>query len=117
MSINVEIQEAGDRQPVEYVAKPGDWVLCWGQVVDRLAHDDDAVVEFFSHNEQYQCHVRRDRIEQADPPPFANQCNHMRQGHTNEFFRCELTDGHTAEHKWRNDYWSNRATAGYLEDA
>lgn len=99
-----------------YEARPGDWVLCWGQVLDKRSHPEDAVVEFFSHNEQWSGDVRRDRIEQADVPDFAVQCLHLTEDKRNKFYRCELPDGHAGDHTRGGYAWGDDSTDAYLEE-
>lgn len=52
--------------------KAGDWVWVAGQITETHQHPEDVTVEMFSHNEQYQADVRRDRVERmAGVPSWA----------------------------------------------
>lgn len=94
---------------------PGSWVLCWGQVIDRKAHPEDVAVEFFSHNEQFYVHLRRDRIKEADAPEFAAQCTALHETKPNKFIRCEYTDRHFGDHGRQGYAWCEEYVHGHLD--
>lgn len=96
--------------------EPGRWVLAWGQVIDKPHHPEDAVVEFFSHNEQWAGHVRRDRIEEADLPDFAIQCGSLRQVKPNRYARCENTAGHSRNHDSGRHHWTDNGAHGGIDE-
>lgn len=103
--------------------KQGAWVRVWARVVhqDHL-HPEDVRLEFESHNEQYEAHVRKDRVEAADEiPEFAIRCTHL-YGSTltdGQYWRCYLYERHPDNHVANAGSlsWSDEQTAGYIEES
>lgn len=110
----------------------GDWVQVWGQVkrVDQPGvHPEDVSVEFFSHNEQWNGHVRRDRVTKVEVvPPFVERCSSLHPysaltptGRIEAYVRCEMHEGHTGQHVMADlgriepILWETGV--GYFEDA
>lgn len=94
---------------------PGRWVLVWGQLVDKPAHPEDVVVEFFSHGEQWRGHVRRDRVEPAPTPDFAVQCHSLRQVKPHRYARCEETQNHSGDHRSGRHIWTDHGADGGID--
>lgn len=95
--------------------RPGDWVRAWGQVVERPAHPDDVVVEFFSHNEQWAGHVRRERVESASVPNFAEPCASLYEDRPGHLLRCSLHHNHAQAHTRGAQTWNNDGQYGYVD--
>lgn len=109
------------------VPSPGDWVQVFGQVaaVERV-HPDDVVVELFSHSDQYQAHVRRDRVALVAPPEgIATRCTALYavpKRPNDALLRCRKHEGHSPRHEaiaadgapWG---WTDEQTAGHMEDS
>ncbi len=96
----------------------GTWVQVWGQVFSLTSHPEDVVVEFFSHNEQYKCNVRLDRIQVSDDTPdFVEQCRAMQLSGNNVYVRCERHDRHPDVHKSGDIEWPNIYTDGFFEES
>lgn len=93
----------------------GEWVLVWGQVAPGNTHPEDALVEFFSHNEQFRCHVRRDRIEAGGVPAFAQICRSLYRDKKGRFIRCESPLDHHAAHMNGSQIWNDLGQAGWIE--
>lgn len=108
-------------------ADRGDWVLVYGQVRkinESGVHPDDAVIEFFSHNEQWAGHVELKRIQPlpaGNQPDFIYQCSSMRRAsslaNANFYARCERHDRHGGRHKSGNVEWTSVDEDGYFEEA
>lgn len=105
----------------------GEWVKVWAQATPKQekVHPDDARIEFWSHNEQYSCHVRLDRIERTPRdqwPDFISNCNAMRKrvhdahGSSVTYLRCELQHDHAGKHRSGDTEWDDNETDGYIED-
>jgi hypothetical protein len=60
-------------KPPEIDPKPGQWVRIRAKVVPGSVHPDDALVELWSHNEQYLAHVRRSDIVDVVKPPWPDE--------------------------------------------
>lgn len=103
----------------------GDWVQVWGQVAEIDApgvHPEDVLVEFFSHSEQYRCHVRKDRVEAASElPAFVTACTALflfAGGRNGLFVRCALHAQHGGKHQdSAGDTYDKAAVVGYMEEA
>lgn len=104
--------------------QPGDWVTVYGQVVEGRSHPEDLIVEFFSHCDQYQAHVKADRVVKADPPTHLSQrCTHLWQqpyelGYA--LLRCVKHHSHGGEHEasiqGKVGHWCDGETIGYFEE-
>jgi hypothetical protein len=96
----------------------GDWVLVWGQIRRGRTHPEDVLVEFFSHSEQYACHVKTDRIvHTCEQPEFAIQCTRLHLTANSALRRCEKHDGHKGKHRDdRGDKFTEAEVAGYFEE-
>lgn len=83
--------------------KAGDWVQVWGQVRPGPTAPDDVIVEFFSHTEQYNCHVLTDRVVfTGERPEFASTCTALFRfagGDNGMFVRCARHEGHGKKHR------------------
>lgn len=120
----------GTFQPPETKPKPvepqeGDWVQVYGQVAPRgRVHPEDVVVTLYSHSDEYEASVRKDRVIKCDPPEGIYQrCTAMRAGFVIEsaestFIRCGLHYDHGGQHlhKERNICWPDSHTDGYFEE-
>lgn len=95
--------------------RPGDWVLVRGQIVDKPAHPDDVVVEFFSHNEQWSGHVERDRVAPSEVPDFAAPCASVYEDAPGHLLRCSLHHNHAQAHVRGAQTWNNGGQYGYVE--
>ena len=95
--------------------KPGEWVAAFGQLVDRPNHPDDVVVQFFSHNEQYDCHIKRDRVAVVDPPDFALTCNSLYRNDDRSLLRCTLHERHPGAHTAGSQMWNDLGEYGRVE--
>jgi hypothetical protein len=98
--------------------EPGSWVLCWGQVGVTQGHPDDTLVTIESHNEDYQCYVRTDRIViPSTLPDFAPQCNALAFKVPGTYLRCELHHGHHGMHRGSGDVlFDEPQVRGYIEE-
>lgn len=94
--------------------KVGEWVRVWGQVVDGNTHPEDALVEFFSHNEQWRGHVRVDRVEEGGRPSFALPCPALYLDKKGRYIRCESHYGHGGFHSVVGHTWDH--PDGWIED-
>lgn len=100
----------------------GDWVQVWAQVSkvnEPGVHPEDVLVEFFSHSEQWQGHVRLDRVIETDKvPDFAGTCTHMHNTNKGAYRRCVKHDRHGGNHRDNKDVeWDSRFTVGYFEES
>lgn len=99
--------------------KVGDWVQVWGQVVEGATHPEDVLVEFFSHSEQYEAHVRADRVVASRRlPDFVSRCTDLYGGGEGPLWRCTRHSKHGDQHE-ANDgklRWLPHETVGYFED-
>ncbi len=93
----------------------GTWVQVWGQVVEKKHHPEDVVVEFFSHNEQYHCDVRRDRVVVGDTPDFAERCVHLKEV-DGMYARCTSHKGHSYKHQAGELSWASINSNGFFEE-
>lgn len=96
----------------------GEWVQVWGQIVAGKTHPEDVMVEFFSHSEQYQAHVRIDRVEKSEfLPDFVEMCRALRMTNKGNLRRCVRHEKHGGDH-WdvRGRKFSNIGVAGFFED-
>lgn len=108
------------------IIERGEWVKVWAQVKltprDVGVHPEDFLVEVFSHNEQYDCHVRADRVEKVTSvPDFVETCTALRQTPSitpPTYQRCARHHGHGKAHRteWGNKF-SDNEVVGYFEDA
>lgn len=106
--------------------EPGSWVTVYGQVVEAgdhstRTHPEDVLVEFFSHSDQYQAHVRRDRVRPVEPPEgIAERCPHIADSLTGgeALVRCIKHLKHSGQHSDRSGrkVWLDNATVGYFEE-
>ena len=100
----------------------GAWVKVWGQVAktgdEQGVHPEDTLVEFFSHNEQYQGHVRTDRIETAKGlPKWAARCTALAELSFESIKRCMGHDRHGGDHWHGDDKWTDGECYGHVEEA
>lgn len=106
--------EVRDRPPV------GTWVKVWGRVTERVcAHPDDMLIQFESHNEHYNGHVRAEHVESdGSIPEFAYRCTRLYESPTtNALYRCESYEGHPDKHYTQTGlFWSESEVAGYIEE-
>lgn len=100
--------------------QPGDWVQVWGQVQPIDCHPEDVVVEFFSHSDQYQASVRRDRVEApAEPPPFLTLCTSLYGTLSGYLWRCALREhGPHVQHSANGGslHWGDDKAVGHIEE-
>lgn len=101
----------------EPTPRPGDWVTVLGQVVDKPTHPSDLVIELFSHNEQYACHVERGRISPAEVPALADRCAALFDKGNERLLRCMLHLDHYGDHRQGKWHWNDSATYGHVEYA
>lgn len=102
--------------------EPGDWVLVWGQVREGNTHPEDVIVEFFSHSEQYACHVRTDRVvTNQELPEFATRCTALFwfAGGDNELLiRCARHLHHGKKHRDSSgDVYTEDLVVGHMEES
>jgi hypothetical protein len=100
----------------------GDWVLVWGQILRRKTHPEDVCVEFFSHNEQYHCDVRIDRVRIVDEQPdFITACTALFRfagGANGLIVRCARHDQHGGKHRDSGGtLYDDSQVIGYIEEA
>ena len=97
----------------------GDWVLVWGQIQAGQTHPEDVIVEFFSHMEQYECHVKTDRIvinDRDELPDFAQECTDLFEYKPDKLIRCILHHDHGQPHRDRKGRtWVDEESYGYVE--
>lgn len=93
----------------------GDWVALFAQVVDPDPHEDDVVLDLWSHNEQYHALVRRDRIIPVETPDWALQCSSLYQQDDKSLLRCDLHDGHAEAHTRGPQTWNNLGEYGRVD--
>jgi len=97
----------------------GDWVQVWGQIIRGKTHPEDVLVEFFSHNEQYSCHVKTDRIVYTgEQPEFVETCTALHEVmKTHLFARCTQHNDHAGDHvDIEGVTFSESQVVGYIEE-
>ena len=97
----------------------GEWVLVWGQVVETDPHPEEITVRMESHNEDYRCLVRRDRVVRAHQPDFAPRCGSLFQAgdHSGLLHRCDRVSGHDRDgHREGQRAWTEDEAAGWMEE-
>jgi hypothetical protein len=95
----------------------GEWVQCWGQVVETDPHPEEITVRMESHNEDYRCLVRRDRVVRVDETPaFAPKCGSLASSGGGTYRRCERAHGHGGDHRHSSVSWANGEALGWMED-
>lgn len=109
--------------------EPGDWVQVWAQVVKESGHPDDIVLRLESHNEDYECYVRKDRVTfDGSVPDLVEQCTHLHEvevlfphlvpDRDNLLAQCTRHHDHSGKHRDRSGReWGKSKTAGYFEEA
>ena len=96
----------------------GEWVQVWGQVVETDPHPEEITVRMESHNEDYHCLVRRDRVIQVERiPSFAPICGSLKRIDGDLLRRCARVHGHAPDHQAGDDRWTNQESAGWMEEA
>lgn len=101
----------------------GDWVLVWAQLLKQeQVHPEDYVIDLFSHNEQYQCDVRKDRVLFPEKQPdFAPRCTSVYSGGSKNadtvLWQCVRGAGHTKKHRANSDTleWEDNQTIGHID--
>lgn len=96
----------------------GEWVLVWGQVIDKPHHPEDVVVELFSHSEQFAGHVRLDRVKTVKTQPeFAAQCLALRRTKGGSLRRCVRLNQHGGKHEdGKGKKFGHLDVAGFFEE-
>jgi hypothetical protein len=98
----------------------GEWVQVWGQVRKGPTHPEDVLIEFFSHSEQYACHVKTDRIVWTPGvvPDFVEKCTAMHEvTKTHMFARCTQHHDHPGDHEdIEGVKFSESQVIGYIEE-
>jgi hypothetical protein len=110
-----------DTLPEKKYPGEGDWVLVWGQILRGPTHPEDVRVEFFSHNEQYHCDVRTDRVRTVDEQPdFITTCTAMFRfagGVNGLFVRCVRHERHGGKHRdGGGTLYDESQVIGYIEE-
>jgi hypothetical protein len=98
--------------------RPGDWVTDYGQVLAGGSHHpDDVRVELFSHNEQYEVYVLRDRVTKILPPQgVAFRCTSLYPLGVG-FAQCSLHERHGGDHAFKTGgmRWTDADESGRLD--
>lgn len=96
----------------------GEWVLVWGQVLDKPHHPEDVVVELHSHIEDFAGHVRLDRVQPTEgDPPFVRQCPALRRTKSGTLHRCVRADRHGKKHEdAKGKKFGSLDVAGFFEE-
>lgn len=121
----------GKEQPVAEDPKtpePGDWVQVWAQMTKESQHPDDLLLRLESHNEHYDCYIRKDRVTfDGSVPDFVERCTRLHEveilnpsrhpsGKEVMLARCIRHHDHGGKHRDASDReWDK--TVGYFEEA
>lgn len=101
------------------IPESGQWVKVWAQVKDNDPHPEDYIVTLFSHNEEYDAYVRRDRVFITNVvPEWAERCRALTyyEG-AGALYRCERPQGHAGDHEdVDGDPFNDDGVIGYFEE-
>ena len=104
----------GDNEEREL--QPGEWVAVQAQVIDPHFHPDDLLVQFRSHNEEFEAPVLKRRAKPCPRPDDVEQCGAL--GEFGDLLaRCMDYDQHPlGVHRNGERSWSDDEVVGWFGD-